>query len=510
MSAFHSTISRRDFMKGLGLAGAGFGATAAASPLFHDLDELTASVSDGVAEKWPWYIKEREYLDPTTEIDWDLAKRFNFDTYSNFEAHLTHEEVRRRQDATVALNLENMRQKKLLKTRRDQALKCAGWAHSGTFGDTFTGIDSSAFMASGEEHHEQNWVPDYKFIQAGAPVWEGTPEENARMMRAVCRFAGAAEVAFLDLNEKTKKFIYTGSTDGVTTAFTKELAGYCNYVFEDVDKPYVDISYSPFYFKKQVIPSKYKHAVVFIVREDQRLSRRAPSNIEGASTGKAYQQGELATLRLLTFIRALGYGGVGNGSLGPQLKVAWGALSGLGEQGRLHSLITPTVGPLIRYSATLLTDLPLPVTNPIDAGMHRFCETACTKCADACPGSAIPKDKEPTWDITSPDAAAGNPDHLQPERFNNPGHKRWPLNQFACANYWATSCTSCAVCSATCVFTRENFASVHETVKPLIAMTTAFNGFFFNMDKQFGFGVMPEEHWDDFWDNPLAIIGNNY
>ena len=43
MSKFHSTVTRRDFMKGLGLAGAGIGAAAAASPVFHDLDEVAAS-----------------------------------------------------------------------------------------------------------------------------------------------------------------------------------------------------------------------------------------------------------------------------------------------------------------------------------------------------------------------------------------------------------------------------------------------------------------------------------
>ncbi len=38
MSKFHHTVTRRDFMKGLGLAGAGLGAAAATAPVFHDLD----------------------------------------------------------------------------------------------------------------------------------------------------------------------------------------------------------------------------------------------------------------------------------------------------------------------------------------------------------------------------------------------------------------------------------------------------------------------------------------
>lgn len=42
MNKLHSTVSRRDFMKGLGLAEAGLGAAMAAAPVFHDLDEVIA------------------------------------------------------------------------------------------------------------------------------------------------------------------------------------------------------------------------------------------------------------------------------------------------------------------------------------------------------------------------------------------------------------------------------------------------------------------------------------
>ena len=37
---WHSTVTRRDFMKALGFGAAGLGALAATSPVFHDLDEL--------------------------------------------------------------------------------------------------------------------------------------------------------------------------------------------------------------------------------------------------------------------------------------------------------------------------------------------------------------------------------------------------------------------------------------------------------------------------------------
>ena len=70
MSKFHSTVSRRDFVKGLGLAGAGLGAAAATAPVFHDLDEMAASPQ--AQWKRPWYVKEVD--EPTIEVDWDLKK----------------------------------------------------------------------------------------------------------------------------------------------------------------------------------------------------------------------------------------------------------------------------------------------------------------------------------------------------------------------------------------------------------------------------------------------------
>ncbi len=75
MSIFHSTVSRRQFMKVLGLAGAGTGAAALVAPNFHDIDEVVAS-GDSM-QKHPWYVKERERLDPAVEIDWDLMARYD-------------------------------------------------------------------------------------------------------------------------------------------------------------------------------------------------------------------------------------------------------------------------------------------------------------------------------------------------------------------------------------------------------------------------------------------------
>ncbi|MEN8615437.1 twin-arginine translocation signal domain-containing protein, partial [Dehalogenimonas sp. THU2] len=72
MPKFHSTISRRDFMKALGLAGAGLGATAAFAPSFVDLDDATSA---GAIAK-PWFQKELEFETlARAEIDWNVLQR---------------------------------------------------------------------------------------------------------------------------------------------------------------------------------------------------------------------------------------------------------------------------------------------------------------------------------------------------------------------------------------------------------------------------------------------------
>jgi len=74
MTKYHSTFSRREFMKVLGLGGAGLGAAAVMPPAIRDLDEVMASPQ---AEfKRPSWVKQ--VTKPTVEIDWPMMKRFDY------------------------------------------------------------------------------------------------------------------------------------------------------------------------------------------------------------------------------------------------------------------------------------------------------------------------------------------------------------------------------------------------------------------------------------------------
>ena len=72
MSTFHSTVSRREFMKALGLSTAGLSAVAVSAPVFHDLDELMSSEA---SPKKPWWVRTVDK--PTAEVDWDVTKRYD-------------------------------------------------------------------------------------------------------------------------------------------------------------------------------------------------------------------------------------------------------------------------------------------------------------------------------------------------------------------------------------------------------------------------------------------------
>ena len=66
----HHSMSRRDFMKALGL-GAAASSTLAAAPAFIDLDDMMSSGETlDHTQKRAWYIKERKIGDPTVPVDW--------------------------------------------------------------------------------------------------------------------------------------------------------------------------------------------------------------------------------------------------------------------------------------------------------------------------------------------------------------------------------------------------------------------------------------------------------
>ena len=443
MSAFHSTVSRRDFMKLLGLAGAGAGAAMAVNPAYTDLDELTASSVGNWKRSW-WV---REVDTPTAEVDWQVMPYFDnretmFDSGA-FRRYIGEEEFNRLNQLVGANQKAWVQQNRPGFTLRDVAFNS-----STGFGYAY-GLRAQ-FVQSGVTQPEA----------FGVARWSATAEENTNMIRAAARFFGARDVGVYELDQNTRKTVYSHERDGKA------------YVFRDAEASESST--------ERVIPYSAKYVIIFSIMESQEMMKRAPDNLSSASVSLGYAQGALVNNRLQNFINRLGYQCLAESMSNAMVQCAGAqALAGVAEIGRMSlSTLNPDFGPIQR-AFKVITDLPLAPTKPIDSGMLRFCKT-CMLCADACPPSAISLEKDPSYDIKGP--------------WNKPGIEHYYYDGAKCLSWWRNVTTGCSTCRSACPFAAKNFASIHDfVVKPVQSVTPLFNGFFAEMDKFFGYEGLDEE-----------------
>jgi len=457
MSKYHSTLSRRDFIKLLGLGGAGLGAAAISAPVLNDLDELMAS--PGADGKKPWYIKEIDK--PTCDIDWDMMKRFDYSEVmwaGGLRKAIGLEEF----DRIINLGRENkirwMKEKKPGYTLKDIAL-----------------------------HDAHNYAP-YSFIgpqtsptpeELGVPRWEGTPEDNARLIRAFLRLHGASQVSFVELDtDTTEKFIYTHD---YISWHTRPFGQGPRLDILDVDEPSEGEGY-------RVIPKKARSVIVYALRMSDELMRRAPTKLGNRSQYYMYQLKSLMQGQLQNFLRTLGYMGLGEVSMYNALGIApaFAVMSGMGELSRMGHVITPEFG-LHQRIFKLITDMPLPPGKPIDFGAMDFCRT-CKKCADNCPPEAISKETEPSW-------------NTQGKPYHSPGVKTWYWPQEKCQAYWR-QIEECSICYSVCPLSKGGHkAFYHDLQRWTTANTPLFNGLFRRADDLLGYGQRKGlEKIDGWWD----------
>ncbi|MBN1369094.1 MAG: reductive dehalogenase [Dehalococcoidaceae bacterium] len=453
---YHSTLSRRDFMKALGLGGIGLGmaglAPAIAPAGFKDLDEVLAS-PEGELKRPSWV---REVDKPTVDLDWDIIKPFDYREVmfvKGFVKSVGEEYARWAGQAGTANTKLWINQGRPGFTLRDYAVNASCRAYA---------FDSHSFLG-----YRRSPTPD----MLGVPRWEGTAEENSRMVRSVMRLYGADEIAFVELDENTEKLIYTHDTDG------KEIR------IEHVSEPQDEEGY-------KIIPKKARWVIVYTVKMSYELVRRLPSWSAGSTVYHAYSFGPYLQDRFQDFVRTLGYTCLGECSpnaLGTA--TGFGAMGGLGEVSRVEHLVTPNRG-LSHRVFKMITDLPLVATRPIDTGVHEFCKT-CKKCAETCPAEAIPSSTEPTWDIPGP--------------FKRPGVKGWFRAEPRCYSYWRQTSTGCGFCLAVCPLNRPQSASYFSTMRSIISKTSAMNRTFRKMDDMLGWGA--RQDYESFWDLEMPTLG---
>jgi epoxyqueuosine reductase len=487
MSGFHSTVSRREFMKALGLAGAGVGGAALVAPAFHDLDEAISSTTANPGR--PWWVKEADK--PTIEIDWSMMNRHDgrLQGQSNYTKAFYYGKDRTLNTANVGQVILDAHTKNLDPgfTLRAQALNGA-WRNVGrTAGD---------FGWAGEKDTSPAKTPE----QRGVPKWTGTPEEASKMLRAAMRVYGASLLGFLEVGENERKhvFLSVGEKANETTwidSWPPPPTAARPIVYEDVDKAYSTTT-------KLVVPNKQLWEVSVSCQGANELWRTAPTPLANLANSNTFANVGNLNASTYGFLRMLGYQQIaiiGNDGLyldggGPPA-----IMSGVGEASRqkLYTL-TPEYGaPGRLYS--IGTDLPLEPSKPIDAGMYRFCHS-CHKCADHCPPGVISQAKDSSWELPQ---TAG-----KETIYSVKGTKAF-YSDFCMCNIYTSEAGGCKLCWANCTFTVNHGSMAHQLVKSTIANTSIFNSFFYKMGESFGYGngVDKAETW---WDQNLPVLGQDF
>ncbi|AOV98761.1 reductive dehalogenase [Dehalococcoides sp. THU3] len=495
MSRFHSIMGRRDFMKALGLGTVGLGAAAVSTPVFHDLDELISSPSATL--KQPWYVKNREYGDIGIELDWDLLKPRLGALVPGFSPTWNNAA---KEAAIPSFNAAAFDKAVDAKTKelwpdyrpstRDYAF--ANACSSAGIGSPFTdaALEGNLFNGSALKRIVKAPTPE----ELGVPRWEGTPEENQRMVRAALTFIGMGPaVGCAELNTKTKNFFYQNH--------------YPEYVWDDN----ITETYYSETEKIQYLPSSHRYVVVTNNMGTTELGRRSPSVLTGSrlvNVGAhvetiSYSRTQMAKVFFEQFIRGIGYHCFYSHTLQPA--AAWAQLSGVGEHARMGSMfVSPIYGCNLRTHMIVYTDLPQAYTPPTDGGVTKFCET-CGICSENCPVGAIPpRDIQRNWDNASgqnwgDDIQEGGSQVM----WNIPGYKGWRLDM--------RKCQGCCSCKFSCPFnTLPDSSFLHSVVKATSSTTPIFNSFFREMEGLLHYGKQdkdPESWWND--PNSWFVYGAN-
>lgn len=211
-------------------------------------------------------------------------------------------------------------------------------------------------------------------------------------------------------------------------AFGADLVGICEIEPSDV-------------YQGRIVTEKFAIAVGQRMR--WREFQTVPSHESAIECLRVYHSLGETVIALAEFIRSLGYPCRVEHPIGDSdiLHIPIGLKAGFGELGRHGSIINPQLGPLFRMGS-VITDLPMTIDHPIDAGIAKFCDN-CRACRLYCPANAVPDHRS---------AEAGK-DHLGNDRYLIDTNKCFPY--FAKHNY-------CSICLPVCVYNHKEWAKDFE------------------------------------------------
>lgn len=184
---------------------------------------------------------------------------------------------------------------------------------------------------------------------------------------------------------------------------------------------------------------KEKYAIVVGQRMLWRSFQEVPSHESAIECLRIYFSLGEVVIALAEYIRSLGYACVVEHPIGDSdvLHIPLALKAGFGELGRHGSIIHPKMGPLFRLGS-VITDMPLAIDHPIDAGIAAFCDN-CKACRIYCPAKAIPDERS---------VEAGK-DHL--------GNYRYKVDTGKCFPYFAKH-NYCSACLPVCVYHHKEWA----------------------------------------------------
>lgn len=327
-------------------------------------------------------------------------------------------------------------------TQEDYALQDGSWYVEHFFAMGIRGSNHQGLYAWESLDPEGTCLPPDLKIDASDPA------EVTRKVKRAARFFGASLVGICELD---RRWVYSHVSNDLTREHTP-----------------------------MEIPEEYRYAIAMAIEMDYRLIQTSPTGGAAGATGLGYSKMAFVAGLLAQFIRGLGYKAIPCGN-DTALSIPIAIEAGLGELGRNGLLITEKFGPRVRL-CKVFTDLPLVPDEPRFFGVDDFCRQ-CMRCAEDCPSQAI-SFGEKTTEV--------------PNRSNNPGVLKWPVNVEQCFKYWIANRLDCANCIRVCPFNKEE-GWLHDLARGAIKNASWLNPLFVWLDDVLGYGQQldPATIWDD-------------
>ncbi|ACZ62448.1 reductive dehalogenase [Dehalococcoides mccartyi] len=274
-----------------------------------------------------------------------------------------------------------------------------------------------------------------------------SPEEATAKIKKLAYWIGLERVGICEITEDLKPYFYSKRTTGLKTVGVP-----AGFKVDGIDVPW---------------PFPYKYCICMADACDYNAGRGLRGPLVEATGKTSCMVSDFPAYQMETIIRSLGYDAKANAicdtaTMSEPLAVQ----AGLGELGRSGLVISPWGG---NFRLTeCFTNLPLIPDKPIDFGLQEFCKV-CKKCAVNCPASAISIDDEPS-------------EVVKASKFIG-----WNTDSYKCLTERIVH--GCSTCQAICPWSKPD-TIIHE-IGRTIGQNKAFAPFLVKLD-DFFYGAKPE------------------